>query len=84
MQYQWSRTSIFSLDSAEGKAHSVFVIKSDSEYLDLSPVNICLTSPVVYFCNFGLKLIHRLLCILLLISEIWREFTQKHSNSPLM
>ena len=30
----------------EGKAHSVLVIESDSEYLNLSPVNICLSSPV--------------------------------------
>ena len=27
--------------SAEGKAHSVLVSESDSEYLNLSPVNIC-------------------------------------------
>ena len=33
--------------SAEGKAHSVLVIEWDSEYLNLSPVNICLSSPVV-------------------------------------
>ena len=32
---------------AEGKAHSVLVSESDSEYLNLSPVNICLSSPVV-------------------------------------
>ena len=33
--------------SAEGKAHSVIVSESDSEYLYLSPVDICLFSPVV-------------------------------------
>ena len=33
--------------SVEGKTHSVLVIESDSEYLHLSPVNICLSSPVV-------------------------------------
>ena len=33
--------------SAEGKAHSVLVSESDSEYLNLSPVNICLSSSVV-------------------------------------
>ena len=33
--------------SAEGKAYSVIVSESDSEYLNLSPVNICLSSPVV-------------------------------------
>ena len=68
--------------SAEGKAHSVLVIESDSEYLNLSLVNFCFSSSVVEFCNFGLKLVHRLLCISLFISKISREFTQKHSNSP--
>ena len=29
--------------SAEGKAHSVILSESDSEYLNLSPVNICLS-----------------------------------------
>ena len=38
---------IFFSHSAEGKAHSVIVSESDSEYLNLSPVNICLSSPVV-------------------------------------
>ena len=33
--------------SAEGKAHSVNVSESDSKYLNLSPVNICLSSPIV-------------------------------------
>ena len=33
--------------SGEGKAHSVLVIESDSEYLNLSHKNICLSSPVV-------------------------------------
>ena len=33
--------------SAEGKAHSVIVSEFDSEYLNLSPVNFCLSSPVV-------------------------------------
>ena len=37
----------FFCHSAEGKAHSVLVIESNSEYLNLSPVNICLSSPVV-------------------------------------
>ena len=54
--------------SAEGKAHSVIVSESDSENLNLSPVNICLSSPVVLFCDFGLKLF---------ISEISRDFTKK-------
>ena len=46
--------------SAEEKAHLVLVIESDGEYLNISTVNICLSSLVVLFCNFGLKLIHRL------------------------
>ena len=33
--------------SAAGKAHSVLEIESDSEYLNLSPVNICLSIPKV-------------------------------------
>ena len=33
--------------SAEGKAHSVIVSESDCEYVNLSPVNISLSSPVV-------------------------------------
>ena len=38
---------LFSSHSAEGIAHSPLVIESDSEYLNLSPVNICLSCPVV-------------------------------------
>ena len=71
----------FSSHSAEGKAHSVLISEWDSEYLNLSPVNICLSTPVVQFCNFRLKLIHMLLYISF-ISEISREFTKKHPNSP--
>ena len=33
--------------SSERKAHSVLVSESDSGYLNLSPVNICLSSPVI-------------------------------------
>ena len=33
--------------SAEGKVHSVLIIESDSEYLNLLPVNICLSGAVV-------------------------------------
>ena len=37
----------FFAHSAEGKAHSVIVSDQDCEYVNLSPVNICLSSPVV-------------------------------------
>ena len=50
--------------SAEGKAHLALAIMSDIKYLNLSPVNISLSCPVVWFCNFSLKLSHRLLYIL--------------------
>ena len=33
--------------SAEGKVHLILVSESDSEYLNPSPINICLSSPVV-------------------------------------
>ena len=40
--------------SAKGKEHLVLVIESDSKYLNLSPVNICLSIPLyrVFFNCF--------------------------------
>ena len=48
---------MFSLTQSQGKC---IRSESDSEYRNFSPVNICLSNLVVLFCNFGLKLIHRL------------------------
>ena len=69
---------------AEGKVHSFLAIKSDSECLHLSTVNICLCSPVVQFCNFGLQLIHRLLYIYSCLFQKFRANLLKSTQTVPM